>query len=78
MRTRKGRWRLAGVTLAGMTLGGSAVLGGGCTVDTQTSLADLAATTVGNFVQIVLKGYFDNQIGKANPDPNIPISQQSH
>ncbi len=54
-------------------------LSAGCTnTDTLTSLADLTATTAGNLVQILLKGYLENQIARANPDPNIPISRQLH
>ncbi len=59
---------------------GSALLLGStaCSPDTTSALADLAATTSGNLVQILLKSYFDNEIARANPDPDIPISEQIH
>ncbi len=49
-----------------------------CSPDTTGALADLAAASSGRLVQILLKSYFENEIARANPDPNIPIAQQIH
>ena len=49
------------------------------TTDTQSALADLAASTTGSFVQILLKDYLDSRLpGATDPNLTAPISEQQH
>jgi len=68
--------RVALTTIVALTLGT-----GGCTLsdDTISSLVDLAATTSGSFVEIVVRGAI-TAILTANPFPDLsaPLSEQTH
>ena len=54
----------------------------GCTPtdDTISSLVDLVASTVGGFVQILVKAAIDGALAPGGNQPNLdaPISTQSH
>jgi hypothetical protein len=57
------------------------VSGAGCTPssDTVSSLVDLAATTSGSFVEIIIKDLLNLLVTPAqDPNLNAPISEQQH
>ena len=57
------------------------VSGAGCTpsTDTVSSLVDLAATTSGSFVEIIIKDLLNMLVTPAqDPNLNAPISEQQH
>lgn len=46
--------------------------------DTTSALADLAATTSGNVVEILVNGFLHDWLAHQQPDPSIPLAQQQH
>lgn len=70
-RTHRRLWIAALAT--GMILPAS-----GCdTTDTASSLVDLAASTTGGLVEILVKSYLDSHLpGASDPDLGAPISEQ--
>ena len=49
------------------------------TADTQSALADLAASTTGSFVQILVQDYLHSRLpGATDPNLTAPISEQQH
>jgi hypothetical protein len=71
------RRRMLGATLASLLAAGAC----GCTPSDETvsSLVDLAATTSGGFVEIVVRSAAEFLLSLgAGPDLDAPLSEQSH
>jgi hypothetical protein len=61
--------------------GALALTSGGClNQDAVSSLVDLAASTAGSLVEILVRAALTNQAGpeQSSPDLSLPISEQSH
>jgi hypothetical protein len=68
-------------TLAWFVTGALALFSGGClNQDAVSSLVDLAASTAGSLVEILVKAALTNQADpeQSGPDLTLPISEQSH
>jgi hypothetical protein len=73
MPTRTHRKLWITMLAAGMILPGTSCV----TTDTASSLADLAASTTGSLVEILVKSYLDSHLpGASDPDLSAPISEQ--
>jgi hypothetical protein len=73
MRTRLRRKLWITVLAAGMILPGVSCV----STDTASALADLASSTTGSLVEILVKNYLDSRLpGASDPNLSAPISQQ--